>query len=265
MYIQSPPYGYSDTERELEKKYGILEAVVTETRGIRAQQEISKEVGRAAGEYLSRVLNSGDTIAFDWGYTMKALTDSIRFNNNFENVTVVQMHGDLTPHLSSVHATEVVRTAAFRLGGDCYMLPVPGIVEDASQTKILESNSQVRHVFDMAESADLALVSVGICSKDTIMGEAGYLTDDVIKELIEKGAVGDIMSRFYDHHGVPIDSSFNSKVISLPLNRFKNIKRKVIVAGGKAKVASILGALYGNYVDILITGSATAAALLSAK
>lgn len=51
-------------------------------------------------------------------------------------------------------------------------------------------------------------------------------------------------------------------VIGISLERLRALDRVVGVAGGEEKVAAILGALRGGYLNVLITDSVTAQAVL---
>ena len=84
-------------------------------------------------------------------------------------------------------------------------------------------------------------------------------------ELPRLGAVGDICFRFYDAEGKPITSSLMKRVIGIDLIKLRACKRVVGVAGGAQKMQSILGALRGGLIDVLITDQRTAEALLDAQ
>ena len=80
--------------------------------------------------------------------------------------------------------------------------------------------------------------------------------------LREKDAVGDILLRFFDVDGNPVESSLNDRVVSMELEQLKNIDRAIGIAGGSQKFSAIRGALRGGLINILITDSCTAGKLV---
>jgi lsr operon transcriptional repressor len=91
----------------------------------------------------------------------------------------------------------------------------------------------------------------------------GYLSSADLLRLIGKGAVGDILCRYFDADGRFIDDEVNDRVIGIPMETFRD-KRKLIigVAGGPAKVKAIRAALLRKYINVLITDENTALELL---
>jgi DNA-binding transcriptional regulator LsrR (DeoR family) len=77
--------------------------------------------------------------------------------------------------------------------------------------------------------------------------------------------VGDILLRFFDIHGKPVESSFNNRVISMHLEQLRQTARSVGIAGGSRKYKAILGALNGRLINVLITDRLTAEKLSSEK
>jgi deoxyribonucleoside regulator len=164
--------------------------------------------------------------------------------------------------MTDLHATSLTRELAARLGGDCYMLQAPGVVDSPQTQLILMADAQVHQVFDLASRANIAFFSIGTIAEDTLWGRAGLLPDEVVAELDSLQAVGDIMSRYFDEDGVLVNSSLCRRVVGLPIQQLLHIERRVGVAGGRAKCKAIQGALRGSYVNVLITDYLTAKVLV---
>jgi DNA-binding transcriptional regulator LsrR (DeoR family) len=73
--------------------------------------------------------------------------------------------------------------------------------------------------------------------------------------------VGDILLRFFDAHGKPVDTVLNKRVISMSLDQLRKVKRAIGIAGGQRKSPAILGVLRGGLINILVTDNHTAARL----
>jgi DNA-binding transcriptional regulator LsrR (DeoR family) len=258
--VKVPPGVYPELERDLERRYNLAEVVVAEAPEYDSPLSIARELGRAAAGYLHRTVQPGDVIGFAWGQTMKAMVDATR-HKTLPGVTVVQMNGALTPQMTNLHATSLTRDLAARLGAECYILQSPGVVDSPETQKILMADAQVSQVFELASRANIAFFGIGAVGADTLWGRAGLLTEEVVAELQTLGAVGDIMSHYFDRKGVLVRSSLCRRVVGLPTEQLLHVGRRVGVAGGAGKVEALLGALSGSYLNVLITDHVTAGRL----
>jgi DNA-binding transcriptional regulator LsrR (DeoR family) len=75
--------------------------------------------------------------------------------------------------------------------------------------------------------------------------------------------VGDILMRFFDRRGRPVETPFNQRVISMSLEQLRRVERSVAVAGGERKFEAIYAALLGGWINILITDHLTAEKLVA--
>ena len=67
---------------------------------------------------------------------------------------------------------------------------------------------------------------------------------------------------FFDSDGDLISSSLEERLISTPLSQIRKMENVIGVAAGVVKAASILAALKGNYLNVLITDEPTARKVL---
>ena len=72
--------------------------------------------------------------------------------------------------------------------------------------------------------------------------------------------MGDLCGRFFDVQGE--QCILESGVTGVSLARLRVLDYVVGIAGGEEKVAAILGALRGGYLNVLITDTVTAQAVL---
>jgi len=262
--IEVPSGIFPELEKSLEQKFSLLEAIVISTQDYNSPKGIALELGRAAAGYLERTIQNNDVIGFAWGTTMKAMVDAVQ-PLSVKGIKVFQMNGGLTPQMTDIHGTSLTHNLAARFGGEAYMLQAPGVVENSGIQEIFMTDPQVSQVFDMADESTMAFLGIGTIAEDTLWGQAGLLSDMVTSELLSLGAVGDIMSRFYDKAGTLVNSSLCQRVVSIPIDKLMQIDRRVGVAGGRDKFEAIHGALSGGYVNVLITDQYTAAKLVSTE
>ena len=126
---------------------------------------------------------------------------------------------------------------------------------EACQTIMADSN--IASIVERCRKSDLTLVGIGPTPNESIEADKRRYDLDIIRELKKNNVCGDIGSNFYDIYGnicnIPICEQF-VKVDMRELNQHKCV---VGIAGGEHKVASILGALNGHHLDILITDKDT--------
>jgi DNA-binding transcriptional regulator LsrR (DeoR family) len=259
--IEVPSGIYPELESSLEQCCNLVEVIVVETNNYDSSMGIALELGQAAASYLQRTVQKNDVIGFAWGTTMKAMVDAMQPQRT-PGVKVFQMNGGLTPQMTAIHGTSLTRNLAARLGGNAYMLQAPGVVDSPQTQQIFMSDTQVCQVFDFANEASMAFFGIGTVADDTLWGQAGLLSEEITAELNSLGAVGDIMSRYYDEDGSPVNSSLCQRVVGIPIEQLLGINRRIGVAGGRNKFNAIAGALRGGYLNILITDHITAEKLV---
>jgi len=255
--IEVPPGIYPELERSIQEYFGLLEVIVIETNNYDYSDGVALELGQAAANYLERTIQNNDVIGFAWGTTMKAMVDAMQ-PVKMSGVKVFQMNGGLTPQMIDIHGTSLTRNLATRLDGDAYMLQAPGVVDNHQVRQVFMADAQVKQVFDLADHASAAFFGIGTVADDTLWGRAGLLSNDVMDELETLGAVGDIMSRYYNAEGIMINSSLCQRVVGIPIEKLMLVERRIGVAGGQKKIKAILGAILGGYINVLITDHITA-------
>ena len=112
----------------------------------------------------------------------------------------------------------------------------------------------------MWDSIDLAIMGIGVADRRSSLFK--LFTDDMVKMVENSRACGQININFFDTKGSKVPILENNK-ICIPIEKMKKIKKKVVIGFGEYKVKAILGALKGDFIDILITDSITINAIES--
>lgn len=74
--------------------------------------------------------------------------------------------------------------------------------------------------------------------------------------------MGDVCLRFFDAEGRPVHSDIESRVVGIGSETLLAVPRRIGVAGGPRKHSPIRAAVLGGWVNVLVTDTGTAAALL---
>jgi DNA-binding transcriptional regulator LsrR (DeoR family) len=144
-------------------------------------------------------------------------------------------------------------------------LPAPGIVGSQASLDVLLADPYVHEAMALFDQVSLALVGIGALQPSELLAKSGNIfSDEELGILRGAGAVGDILLHFFNEHGQPVETPLNNRVISMSLPQLRQVDRAVGVAGGRRKQEAILGALRGNFVNVLITDCYTARRLIEA-
>lgn len=267
--IQYPEQSNLGLERELEEKYGLTEALIAVPA---YDQSSDQEVAFQAVDYTLRVLKKNMVLGMTWGRAMHGFVEQLAQDErlrslSFRNVKIVPFLG--TPGITQIDswdATTYSNTLATKVGNllHCasYNLSAPMYVDGEKEKELIEGIDEISKVLRMAETADMALIGIGSMQKDSSIIKAGIRTEEEYKELIQKGAVGEIVGRIYDEKGQTVDEDLRRKMIGISLDKIAKIPVRVGISYGKDKIEAIKGAIAGGLVNVLVTDVPTAELLL---
>jgi DNA-binding transcriptional regulator LsrR (DeoR family) len=146
------------------------------------------------------------------------------------------------------------------LGSQLTLLPAPGIVSTEQARDVLLADLFIQRAMSMFDHLDIAFVGIGTPAPESLLGS--ILSSTELNTLLQNGAVGDIALRFFDIHGQPVQSEIDQRVIGITFAQLKRTRRVVGISGGVEKFQSVLGALRGKLINVLITDSINAEKLL---
>lgn len=262
VFIKDESLHTVEIEKQLEDKFQLKDVIVVPTAGM-ALELSKKAVGQAAANYVSKKLKSVEKIGISWGTTLAAFVQEYPYERN-EKIRIIPLVGGMGSKQVDIHANQLAYELAKKMHASCSYLYVPAVIESEELKDRLVNMNDVKSVLEEGRTVDIALVGIGNpYQPNTILKEVGYLKEKDIKEFHEVGAVGDISSRFIDLDGNPIDHNINEKVIGITLDEIKKINLVIGVVEGVGKKDSIIGALNGKYLDVLIIDEPTAAAILN--
>jgi DNA-binding transcriptional regulator LsrR (DeoR family) len=262
--LKAPSGMTDDLEAQIERKYGIEEAVVVATETSDDQALIAKELAPAAAACFLRRINGNEIISVAWGRTIMAVIDALP-SRAFPDVHVVQMIGGLGSVVTSEHIAEITRKMAAQFSATLHLLPAPGIVSDAKTAEILKQDSQIAQTLTLASKADILIAGVGVdllVPDSPLLRDGSILTQQDIRSLKKAGAVGDIVLHYIDKDGRPIEHEVNRRIIGLSFDQLRHIPCVIIVAGGSEKFTAIRAALLSGIMQVFITDQWTAQKLV---
>ncbi|MFZ2634817.1 MAG: sugar-binding transcriptional regulator [Rectinemataceae bacterium] len=261
--LKHPHANLLGVEDALKEKFGLKDAVVipspyTEGEGLR------KSFAKAGALYLERRLGAAGNciLGVGWGNTTAYLADYFEPQSVEGKIDVVSLIGNLMLNVS-MNPFLMGQKIAGKLDSPFYNIWAPAIAQTKERAEVFRSEPWIHDVLDIACRADINLISIGEVSRFASLFQMGYLSGQDLQRLIGKGAVGDILCRFFDANGNIIEDEVHDRVIGIPLDMLRDERKICIgVAGGASKIEAIIAAMRQKYINVLITDENTATDLM---
>jgi deoxyribonucleoside regulator len=260
--IIDPIVDNQDLARELKKKYN-LQTVEVCYSPIDDYNEVTQIITKKAADVLIDLVHDGDIIGVTWGTTMYHIATKLN-KKSVKGVEVIQLNGGVSYSKTNTYASETVNLFAEAFNTVPRYLPLPVIFDNPQVKQMVEADRHIGRLIELGKQSNIAIFTVGTVKKDAILFRVGYLNEKEEEDL-QKYAVGDICSRFFDKEGKIYSELLNRRTIGIELDELRNKEKSILVAGGERKINSIHGALVGKYANILITDQFTAKRLLELK
>lgn len=261
--IKSPYQRLTELEKVLSDQWKLQGALVTPTVSGSAETTL-QQVGAAAATMLQETLRNGDTIAISGGKAVSAVVENLRVEKPMDIQVVPLTGGVQGKHYTDVN--HVATQLADRLGGTAMLVHAPLFAETEEQRDMLMNMGSIKPVFDLARSADIALVGVGsILTPQSSYYDLHPMSADDRQDLINMGAVGEFLAHIIDENGRLCDSELNSRLVALRPDEIMSIPNSIAVASGEEKTRPIQAALNGGYLKMLVVDEATAQSVADTK
>lgn len=250
---------FRQLEGKIERLYGLREVVCIPNLGNESSSK--SRLGAAASKYLLRVIRDGQTIGVSSGTTLHEVAEAMSTNQHYPSVTFVPIVGGMGNERVDIHANHIVAKLAESLQAQYKLLHAPVMVDSKEVKEIFMRQTSIQDVFNLATQSNIAIVGIGGTPEYSTMVQS-YLGQEHQEHFDHTDIVGDICYNFIDKNGRTAHSSWNEKVITLELEKLKEIPLIIGVACGLEKVQAIKAALEGRLVHVLVTDEQTAKALL---
>jgi DNA-binding transcriptional regulator LsrR (DeoR family) len=227
--------------------------------------DLAAPLGRAAARFLADATTSRAVVGFtSWSRTLQQMAFAFPAIPRSGTRHVVEMLGDLGSPLVQHSAARATQAMAAALGAEPVFLRTPGVVATAELRAAAVRDAHVQRALRLLDGVDIAFVGVGPADVHSRL-QAGdsYFTPAQLAELRAAGAVSQLNQRFLDRDGRRVETPLDELVVGSTLEQVAAAGRRVVVAGGVEKRASIAAALRGGWVDVLVTDVETARFLVT--
>ncbi len=260
--VNHPLKRSSQLEAAVSRQFDLT-AVYVAQRGRLDYERTLRLLGRLSARYLDEAVAPDSTLGISWGTAVHETAQALR-PRYYPDFRVVQMIGAVGISDPEIDGHDLARVIGNTFSCSYHTLNAPLVVDGLATTHALLQDRVIRRTISYALECDFALVGIGSTDPQrSSLLRAGHLTPSEVDALQEAGAVGDICGRVFDADGRMLEHSLNDRVIGIDIRELAKSDCIVVgVAGGRLKAPAILAALRGGLVDVLITDSTAAEALV---
>lgn len=251
-----------ELEDQLCAQFGLDTATVAPMGG--DDFKLHTVLGAALGQFLNRLLDRPEIKLFgmSWGNTLNMATRYMEPMNR-PDLEITSVMGGLTKG-SDVNSYEITTRLADLCNAQHSYFTAPVYASSMASREILEQQKEFKGSIEKIRAADGLALAAGDMENSLLLADG--LPDDIeIDDLVQAGAIGDIMGYFLRADGRLIDHDVNSRVLGIKLEDLDDLSNVIVAAGGVNKVPIIRAILLRNCVNHLITDEHTASSLLAAS
>jgi deoxyribonucleoside regulator len=248
-------------ERRLRESTGLTDAIVVSSAGVSSDAELQSRTAQAAADYLANLRPIPRTLGISWGRTLHDV--SLHLKQGWApGVNVVQINGGVSLNQRTGTAASTAVTIAHKADGLATLLPSPAIFERLETKQAMEADRTIAGVLALGRNADAYLFSAGQADANSALVDSGYLTVDQVKDLVARGAVGDVVGRYIDKNGRIVDPELNERTVGIQIDQLRRAPLTIAVIAGNSKHAIARSVVRNGLCTVLVTDEDTANALL---
>ncbi|WP_342075293.1 sugar-binding domain-containing protein [Yoonia sp. SS1-5] len=251
-----------ELEEQLCVQFGLDTATVAPVGG--DDFKLHTVLGAALGQFLNRLLERPDIRLFgmSWGNTLNMATRFMEPMNR-PDLEITSVMGGLTKG-SDVNSYEITTRLADLCNAQHSYFTAPVYASSRASREILEQQQEFKGSIEKIQAANGLALAAGDMKHSLLLADG--LPDDIaIDDLVQAGAIGDIMGYFLRADGTLIDHDINARVLGINLADLDSLSNVVVAAGGLNKVPIIRAILLRGCVNHIVTDEHTARSLVAAS
>ncbi|RDW21330.1 sugar-binding protein [Oceanobacillus arenosus] len=244
-----------DLQAKLIKKYNLDDIYIVPS----ANEDSVDSITIAAAQYIEDRITSDTMINVGYGEAVSRTLGRLHISTKYK-VTFVSLSGGVKFYMP----TAIDQSSDYYTNPNYnhYILPSPLMVSTDSLRSNLIHEKPIKDILEMIPYSNLTVIGIGALNEKATLVKEGLVSLREMEIFKSYGAVGDLLSQFYDINGSVLDLKLHNRIVSTEIPLLKTLNNVVAVAGGIDKKEAIIGALKGGYINILITDENVARSLL---
>ena len=217
------------------------------------EEEVKKLVALEGARYIQRIIKENDVLGITWGSTVHHLINYLNPAQKV-NATFVTLHGSIACCDDELDVRPLVEGISRAFSGTKYPLLTEALMSTSEAAAIIKGERNVERILNMFDEIDIAIAGIGSMYPEmrSILGKPEFMSAADLANLQNQRCAGDIALRFFDLDGKECATDLKDRMISIDFEGFKKIKKKIVVASGLHKAQTLLAALKGGLIDVLI-------------
>ena len=249
-------------EKEMCDTFGLRDIKLVDA-GDADDLVLTNRIAAEAAAYTQQLIRSGMKIGLTWGRTLNHMIRELQPDPSITDLSVYTLVGGSSSS-SNFQPNVLAQLLIDKFDGQAIVLTAPFMCRHAALCEEIKKEPSIAEILNTSKEVDITLVGIG---EEPEKG-ADHLSDypfdkKMINELVKAHAVGDICGNFFDINGNLCDTTLRDRIVSIDINDLPMHKWVVGIGGGQKKVRSLIGALSGGYLDVLVTDVKTAKSVLA--
>jgi len=260
IQVINPVQSYRELEDRLEKHFKLNKAIVVSS-GIDNENIIRNHLGKATAGYLAKVVSENEIIGVGLGRTIYEVLKHFKPIPG-KSMTCVPLMGGIGRMAGDFQVNEMARQFAEKTGGAFVPFHAPALSDGKHIADLLFTDTKLNEAVRLWNKVTTAIVGIGEPLSDVSYVPIDYYGKEDIPLLRKSGCVGDILSHFINREGKLCSPVLSQRVVGISLDKLRRIKRVIVVAGSMRKKETILAALRGRLIKVLVTDEHVAEEIL---
>lgn len=260
-------YSYGNLEEEIKKRYNLKDIIIVHSDVLDNKDDVLTCLSEKASIFLDNLFCNGDYIGVSMGRTLYNITKIKKEFDENKDLTFIPLIGGVNQGQTNkidIQSNQIAARFSQMFGGKYVQFLSPAMFSSKEILNAFRMEKSVSYIFDYYSKLNTVIMGVGIPEreKSTLISN-GYIDNEYMDKLIDKGVVGDVALHFFDKNGnlEPFEE-FNDRVVSISMDLMKKVNNRVAIASGAEKAQAVKSAIYGGFCNILITDIACAEKLL---
>jgi len=223
--------GISELEKALKEILNIKNVIVVPGNSDESELVLS-DLGKTTSMHMQNLIRDNYIIGITGGTTMAKIAEEMPMGKVAKNIQIIPARGGLGKDVET-QSNSIAAKIAKKLKASYKLLHVPDSIGQKTLYGLLEL-PDIKEVVDLLDEIDMLIFGIG---RADVMAGRRNLSEDIIRLLNEKKAVGEAFGHFFDIYGTMV---WKMPTIGISLDSFKKIKHVIGVAGGEKKAEAIM-------------------------
>ena len=258
--LRNPMGNNDDLSAMFESTFGLKQCYVVPT-GMKGTDLLIKLVAERAIDIFNDLVDEQDNIGVAWGRTCYEFMSEYYSDNNYLNLNLVPLIGGSNRPMKRYQLNEMVRDFAEKLNATPHFIHAPAIADTEDDMKLYKSSTMMKRIGKLWSELSFAVISIGVQSFDSALGETGNLGADMISAPEFKGAIGDICGWPISEEGKFLKGPTADLLLACPPEQLKATEKVLGLVAGVEKKSAIIAGLKTGIFDYLVIDEQTAKAV----